>query len=136
MINIESIVYGILSTDSGVASAFSTRIYPVIVPFDSAFPSITYRISGVEPYETQASASNLTKYSIQVTVFSETYSALYALANAVESAMIGHTNTSLNRVFFTGAFDDIQEIYTTADPTKSTGQFMFIRNLEFTLYKK
>jgi hypothetical protein len=136
MINIENIVYSILSTDATVSAAFGTRIYPVIVPFDSVLPAIAYRISGVEPYETQSSASNMTKYSIQISVFSLTYSGLYALSTAVESAMIGHTNSSLSRVFFINASDDVQEIMTTADTTQSTGQYLYIRNLDFTLYKK
>lgn len=136
MINIENIVYSILSTNGTVAASFSTRVYPAIVPFDSAFPAVSYRISGIEPFETQMAASNLERYSVQISVFSLTYSALYDLSSKVSAAMIGHSNSSVSRIFLTNMSDDVQEIYTTADTTQSTGQYLYIRNLDFTIYTK
>ena len=136
MINIESIVYSILSTNATVAAAFSTRITPVIVPFDSTMPAISYRISGLERFETQAAVSNLDKYFIRLSVYSKTYSDLNSLCDKVMDAMIGHSNTTISRCFLTGLSDDIEEIYTTADTTTSTGQYLYLRNLEFTIYKK
>lgn len=136
MINIESIVYGILSADSTVAASFSTRIYPMITPNDSDLPAITYRISGLERYETQVAASNVDKYFVGLSVYSLTYSGLYALCEMVKDAMLAQTSSILYRIFLTNISDEIQEIYTTADPTVSTGQYLYIRNLDFSIFKK
>lgn len=136
MMNIENNVYGILAGSTPVTNLFSTRIYPVIVPYDSALPAIAYRINSIEPFEAQERATNLEKYIVRISIFSKTYGSLYQNCAAVIAAMVGHTDSALSRIFHLGASDDVEEIYTTGSTSESTGQYLFIRHLDFSIFKK
>jgi hypothetical protein len=61
---IETGLYTLLSTEPLITSLVGTRVYPVMLPTDGAFPAITYQIVGGQSFPT-LTTTGLQKLRIQ-----------------------------------------------------------------------
>lgn len=83
----------ILIQDSTVKGICSSRVYPVLLPQRPVFPAITYqRISGASDMALTG-ATGLSHPRFQVDIWSATYAATQALADAVREALNNYSGT-------------------------------------------
>jgi len=83
----------ILIKNSTVAGLVGSRVYPVLLPQRPVFPAVTYqRISGTSDMALTG-ATGLSHPRFQVDVWSATYSATQALADAVREALNNYSGT-------------------------------------------
>lgn len=83
-----------LVAQSGVSDLISTRMYPDILPQDTAFPSIVYAvISDITEHHLSA-ASNVSRSLIQIDCFASSRLSANALAEAVRAEMDGYRGSA------------------------------------------
>ena len=87
---ISSLLYGALSSDSGITTLVSTRIYPLKLPQDTPYPAVSYqRISNTG--EQGSTALKETRY--QLNAWADTYASAQTLATAIKTALEEHKDT-------------------------------------------
>jgi len=78
-------------TDDNAVKAITTRIFPVMIPQDSAYPLITYqRISGLRDTVMEG-PSGFAHPRMQIDSYAKTYAGAKELAGAVRQALYGKT---------------------------------------------
>lgn len=82
-----SIIYGILSTNTGVTNLVNTKIYPIEAPQTVAFPYIVFQAISNLPTNTKSGVSTMDKTRIQVTAVAKKQSDIDAIGAAVRSAL-------------------------------------------------
>jgi hypothetical protein len=88
--SIEHSIYSILSADTLITAAVSTRIYPSIIPQNAAMPCITYQqISGVRE-QLLSGADGLVEARFQINCWSPTYGGARLLADYTRQALAGY----------------------------------------------
>lgn len=81
--SIEALVYGRLTTYSGITAITSTRTYPMILPQRPTYPAVTYqKISNTE----QKGTSTLRDSRYQLNLWATTYAEAHSLAAQVKAA--------------------------------------------------
>lgn len=96
---IETTLYTLLSTASGVTSLVSTRIYPLVAPQDAALPYVTYQVVSTEAHNQLSGAAPSERKVVQINCISNTYANAKAIAEAVKTALV-------NNGYLTGGGDD------------------------------
>ncbi len=110
---LENKIYTALSgsTKITVTSSVSTRIYPLIVPQESAFPVITYtRISGGKQNDLFG-YSNLENPRIQIDCWAKTYKEVKTIANNVHDVMYAVTTFYAIQISDMDLYDHEVELY-------------------------
>tara|TARA_R110000868_G_scaffold23387_1_gene94409 strand:- start:9600 stop:9989 length:390 start_codon:yes stop_codon:yes gene_type:complete len=82
-----TIIYGLLSTNTGVTNLVSTKIYPIEAPQTIAFPYIVFQAISNMPTNTKSGASTMDKTRIQVTIVAKKQSEIDSIGAAVRSAL-------------------------------------------------
>lgn len=80
------IVYNILSNYAGLTSLVSTRLNPLRIPQESAFPAISYNLVSVVASPTNTSHSRTDFARVQVNSFGTTFASATAVAEQVRAA--------------------------------------------------
>lgn len=93
------IVYNILSNNSALTALVSSRINPIRIPQESAFPAIAYNLVSVIASPTNTSHSRTDFARVQVSSFGTTFADATAVASAVR--------TALEAVSFPGTFNSV-----------------------------
>lgn len=108
---LEPKIVTLLSGNAGVSALVSTRIYPLILPQDSALPAITYqRVSGGHINSTTG-FSDQENPRIQIDSMATTYAGAKTLAAAVFSAMESATTYKAILIGDIDIYEDEPEIY-------------------------
>jgi len=81
------IVYNILSNNSALTALVSSRINPIRIPQESAFPAIAYNLVSVIASPTNTSHSRTDFARVQVSSFGTTFADATAVASAVRTAL-------------------------------------------------
>jgi hypothetical protein len=81
------IVYNILSNNSALTALVSTRLSPIRIPQESAFPAIAYNLVSVIASPTNTSHSRTDFARVQVSSFGTTFASATAVAAAVRTAL-------------------------------------------------
>lgn len=88
---IETEIVSKLKSDTGVSALVGTRVYPVVLPTDTA-PAITYRrLSGTPEINLDGTIS-VTSVQLEISAWGSTYEAARSLADAVFAALDGWSN--------------------------------------------
>lgn len=105
MADVEDAIYSRLTNDATVSGLVSSRVYPfATVPQSPTYPYVTYQlINLVERSRSMTADDGLRKDRYQIDVWSESYSEMVSLSNAV--------NDSLNRWSGTEASVTVQGSY-------------------------
>ena len=91
---IDAALYSYLSTDSGLVTLRSTRIYPFVFPQESTIPVQVYQLIS-SPHE-RIIRDGTIKFAVnryQITTFDEDKDSLEALANATLTAILAISGT-------------------------------------------
>ena len=88
--SIETALYATLSAASGVTALVSTRIYPNLVPEDTANPCIEYSLISGTKLHTLAGSNDMRRAVIQISCHADTYASAKAVADAVIAALQGN----------------------------------------------
>lgn len=84
---IETAIYSVLSADTTITAATSSRIYPVVMPQNVTFPAITYQRINSNPVNDLGGYSNLTNPHIAVNCWATRYDEAKELAEDVHDAI-------------------------------------------------
>ena len=87
--SIESDIYSALSGAGGVTSLVSTRIYPNLVPENTANPCIDYSLISGTRFHTLMGQNDMRRGVVQISCHADTYAGAKALAAAVIAALQG-----------------------------------------------
>lgn len=94
--SINTRLFSRLSSDAGVSAlVFASgiyRIYPVLLPQDSAYPAISYQNISNNPINHLSGESNQQNDRVQIDCWAETNDQAHAMADAVKLAMQGSAN--------------------------------------------
>lgn len=91
---IGKVIYDLLSSDGTVSGLVSTRIYPDTVPQNAEFPFVSYAVISTQPTDTKEGASKLDVVSVQVDIYSRSYSTTQTIAAAARSALDRYSGTN------------------------------------------
>jgi len=87
---IETDLYTTLSGNAGLSALVSTRIYPNLVPPNTANPCIDYSTVAESRVDTLAGISDMRRSMIQISCHADTYASAKGVAEAVFSALDGN----------------------------------------------
>lgn len=130
-------IYTILRLNANVLATFGNRIYPVVVPMDSDFPALTYQVINHEETNTKQAANKFDKIGVRVTIYADSYTDCETYYGYVYTALSRYRGTQSSEVITSIAMqsesDDALELTT---PTgTSTGQFIYRKNIDFTIFR-
>lgn len=114
---IETAIYSLLIADTDVSSFVGSKVYPVVIPQDSTtkantYPCVSYKRTGTERQFTLEGNSGLATASIDIEVYSTSYSEVKELAKLVRVAMLSFIATSTADHLIDGCFlNDEQDNY-------------------------
>ena len=86
----EQVVYTLLTGNAAVAALVGTKIYPGLIPQNTAMPAVTYElVSGVEILPINAQAGGVILRSrVQVSVLARTYTEVKNIQEAIRGALL------------------------------------------------
>ena len=115
-------VYNILSNNAALTAVVSTRINPLRIPQESAFPAISYQLISVIPHPSKSSSSKSDFARVQINSFGLTYQSAVQVADLVRNAMQLTLPSTFNSVFVqTCEFDS--EMHLTDDNAAFAGVY-------------
>jgi ribonuclease PH len=80
------IVYNILSNNAALTALISTRLNPVRIPQESAFPAVSYNLISQVPNPTKSGHSRTEFARVQVNAYGTSLSSAQAVASAIRTA--------------------------------------------------
>jgi type III secretory pathway lipoprotein EscJ len=115
-------VYNILSNNAALTAVVSTRINPLRIPQESAFPAISYQMVSVIPHPSKSGTSKSDFARVQINSFGTSYQSAVQVADLVRNAMQLTLPATLNSVFVqTCEFDS--EVHLTDDNAAFAGVY-------------
>ena len=93
MARVEAAIYSILSSNAGVVTLVSTRIYSLVIPQTCRMPAISYARVSTERESAFITDPGLSTARIQVDVWGETISSVQNISEAVRSALHRYKDT-------------------------------------------
>jgi len=87
---IESALYTLITSDSRVAALISDRIYPLLVPDKTAFPSVAYQQISEVPMKTHTGPDDLRHERYQLTIHASDYDTARAVRRALSNCLDGY----------------------------------------------
>ena len=91
---IEKAIRSLLVANSGVNDLVSGRVYPYMRQQGQNFPAIVYSLDSADPEHGLGGALSLTRATLSIENWSETYSGAKVLAEKVKNALDGYVGTS------------------------------------------
>ena len=80
------IVYNILSNNAALTALISTRLNPVRIPQESAFPAVSYQLVSEVPNPTKSGHSRTEFARVQVNAYGLTLASADSVASAIRTA--------------------------------------------------
>jgi hypothetical protein len=80
------IVYNILSNNAALTALISTRLNPVRIPQESAFPAVSYQLISEIPNPTKSGHSRTEFARVQVNAYGVTLASAESVASAIRNA--------------------------------------------------
>lgn len=80
------IVYNILSNNAALTALISTRLNPVRIPQESAFPAVSYQLVSEVPNPTKSGHSRTEFARVQVNAYGVTLASAESVASAIRTA--------------------------------------------------
>jgi type III secretory pathway lipoprotein EscJ len=115
-------VYNILSNNAALTAVVSTRINPLRIPQESAFPAISYQMVSVIPHPSKSGTSKSDFARVQINSFGTSCQSAVQVADLVRNAMQLTLPATFNSVFVqTCEFD--AEVHLTDDNAAFAGVY-------------
>lgn len=89
--NLEEGLYTLLSTNASITGLVSTRIYPLVIPEDSALPVIAYQRISSSRILAHDGPGGLATATVQLTIQGTSYTSTKAVAAAARALLNGYT---------------------------------------------
>ena len=80
------IVYNILSNNAALTALISTRLNPIRIPQESAFPAVSYQLISDIPSPTKSGHSRTEFARVQVNAYGVTLASAESVASAIRTA--------------------------------------------------
>ena len=80
------IVYNILSNNAALTALISTRLNPIRIPQESAFPAVSYQLVSEIPNPTKSGHSRTEFARVQVNAYGITLASTESVASAIRTA--------------------------------------------------
>jgi len=109
--SIQSDLYTHLSTDAGLLTLVSTRLYPVKVPQSPTYPLVSYLAISGQSMNSLGGTGALRNSLYQFDVYAKTYSEAISIADALETAMASASFKTLLQSRIDADFDDTPDVY-------------------------
>jgi len=130
-------IYTVLRLNANIVTTFATRIYPVVVPMNSTFPALTYQVVSHSETNTHEVANKFDRITIRIGVHAISYTAVETYAGYVYTALSRYKGTQSSEkilsISYDSQSDDVAEL--TTPPGSTTGQYIFIKYMDFTIYR-
>jgi hypothetical protein len=108
--SLETGIFTLLTQDATVGPLVgNSRVYPVLMAPNSAYPAIVYRVGEIETLYTLAGEAGLSQKRIYVSCHGQAYLDARSLADAVTELLSGYHGTLADGTVIQGAFQDSEE---------------------------
>lgn len=98
--NIEQVIYSVLSGNDAVSDLIDDRITPLVRPQGQALPAITYQlVDNIIDHDVKG-PTGWRQARWQINCFSNDYDQMITLAKAVEAILDGYKAMGIDHVFF------------------------------------
>lgn len=88
---IEQAFRGLLAANTGLSALVGAKIYPLVVPQNTAYPAVVYqvisKIPNSEPCQGEQHSENVQQARMQVSIYAEKYEQIVAIDEAIRSAL-------------------------------------------------
>ena len=115
-------VYNILSNNAALTAVVSTRINPLVLPQESAFPAISYQLISVVPHPSKSGSSKSDFARVQINSFGTSYQSAVQIADLVRTAMQISLPATFNSVLVQSCEYD-GEVHMTDDVAAFAGVY-------------
>lgn len=115
-------VYNILSNNAALTAVVSSRINPLVLPQESAFPAISYQLISVVPHPSKSGSSKSDFARVQINSFGTSYQSAVEVSDLVRSAMILTLPETYNNVIVQACEYD-GEVHMTDDVAAFAGVY-------------
>jgi uncharacterized protein (DUF2062 family) len=117
------IVYNILSNNSALTALVSTRLNPLRIPQESAFPAISYNLVSIIASPTNTSHSRTDFARVQVSSFGTTFASATSVAAAVRNALEAVSFPSTFNGVYCQAIEFDSEVHLSDDEAGFAGVY-------------
>lgn len=128
------IVYNILSNASDLTALVSTRINPLRIPQESAFPAISYNLVSVIASPTNTSHSRTDFARVQVNSFGATFSDAINVAEQVRAAFEAPSYPNIFNDYYCQAIEFDSEVQLTDDEAGFAGIYQVSQDFIINYY--
>ena len=115
-------VYNILSNNAALTAVVSSRINPLVLPQESAFPAISYQLISVVPHPSKSGSSKSDFARVQINSFGTSYQSAVQIADLVRTAMQVSLPATFNSVLVQSCEYD-GEVHMTDDVAAFAGVY-------------
>ena len=115
------IVYNILSNASDLTALVSTRLNPLRIPQESAFPAIAYNLVSVIASPTNTSHSRTDFARVQVSSFGATFASAIEVAEQVRAAFQAPSYPNIFNDYYCQAIEFDGEVHLVEDEAGFAG---------------
>lgn len=117
------IVYNILSNNSALTALVSSRINPIRIPQESAFPAIAYNLVSVIASPTNTSHSRTDFARVQVSSFGTTFASVMEVAEQVRAALEAPTYPNIFNDYYCQSIEFDGEVHLAEDEAGFAGVY-------------
>lgn len=114
--NIEEALFSLITTNSGVASLISTRLYPEVIPEKATIPAACYQLITTERVNYHNGPSEFAGPRFQITVTGKTYAEAKSVIRAIRKAVNGYRGTKgtvkIFGIFIDNEYDGAENLET------------------------
>lgn len=128
------IAYNILSNYSALTALVSTRINPLRIPQESAFPAISYNLVSVIASPTNTSHSRTDFARVQVNSFGTTFASATAVAEKVRAAFEAPSYPNIFNDYYCQAIEFDGEVHLTDDEAGFAGIYQVSQDFIINYY--
>jgi hypothetical protein len=115
------IVYNILSNNSALTDLVSTRLNPLRIPQESAFPAISYNLVSIIASPTNTSHSRTDFARVQVSSFGTTFASVSEVSEAVRAAFEAPSFPNIFNDIYCQAIEFDSEVHLVDDEAGFAG---------------
>lgn len=84
---IGKVIHTLLTADATVIGLVGDKVFPVIVPQNTAFPAVTYETTSSEPIEVIGWQKIADTVNVQINVFAERYTTAIDIKEAIKAVL-------------------------------------------------
>lgn len=110
---IEHVIYSLLSNSVPVSALVSSRIYPIMLPQNAAYPAISYQVSEDGAESSYDGQGTFQRVSVEIDAWSDTHAGMLTLADEITNTLKNYSGTNSGVVIDKITIDSAVSVFET-----------------------